>query len=342
MSPGHAMTSPPLPRRQCLARLGGLLVAGLGLGGPALARPDVQRATRALMGTKVDIVAQDADPVATRLAIQAAFAEMQRLEYLMSRYRGDSLVSALHRRAGQGTVEIPAEMLAVLQRASELSRLSEGAFDITVGAYDGWSFGEAGARVPSDAELREARRLVDFRDVRVGDGQARLARPGMRIDLGGVAKLPILQAGLRVLEQRGLRNAMINGGGDVLTRGQLDGRDWRVGIRDPRRPDHLIGTVRLGDGCVVSSGDYERSFMRNGRRYHHVLDPATGHPTQGVRGAVMVARHPGMVNGLGAAIMAAGAPAGQALLAALPEVDGLIVDGRHAVHATGRMMQNLA
>lgn len=332
----------PLQRRQCLARLGGLLVAGLGLGGPALARTDIQRATRALMGTKVDIVAQGADTVTMARAIEAAFAEMQRLERLMSHYRSDSLVAALHRRAGQGAVDIPAEMRAVLHRASALSLLSDGAFDITVGAYDGWSFSDAKARIPSDADLRQARRLVDFRDVHLLGHQARLARPGMRIDLGGVAKLPILQAGLQVLEQHGLRNVMINGGGDVLTRGQLDGRDWRVGIRDPRQPDRLIGTVHLSEGCVVSSGDYERGFVHNGRRYHHVLDPTTGLPTQGVRGVVMVTRHPDTVNGLGASIMAAGAAAGHTLLEALPEVDGLIVDGRHAIRTTGRMAENLA
>ncbi|MBW8467190.1 MAG: FAD:protein FMN transferase [Thiobacillus sp.] len=331
-----------LQRRQCLAGLSGLLVAGLGMR-PALASPAVHRASRVLMGTWVDIVAQGDTPGATATAVQAAFAEMQRLERMMSRYRADSLVSAMHRSAGQGLVMAPPELVAVLQRAAELSRLSEGAFDITVGAYHGWSFDPQDARVPAPEDLRRERRLVDFRDVSIdpATGQAGLSRPGMRIDLGGVAKLPILQAGLRVLEQHGLRHAMVNGGGDVLTRGQLLGQDWRVGIRDPRAPERLIGTVQVRDACVASSGDYERCFLRNGRRYHHVLDPRTGMPSHGMRGVVTVSRQPDPVNGLGAAIMVAGAAAGQHLLAPLRGVDSLMVDASAKVLITGRMVERL-
>jgi len=331
-----------LQRRQCLAGLGGLLVAGLGLR-PALASPEVQRASRVLMGTQVDIVAQGEDPGNTAIAIQAAFAEMQRLERMMSRYRADSLVSAMHRGAGRGWVDAPPELMAVLLRAAELSRLSDGAFDITVGAYGGWSFDANDARIPSPEALRRERRLVNFREVSINHraGQVGLTQPGMRIDLGGVAKLPILQAGLRVLEQHGLRNAMLNGGGDVLTRGQIQGRDWRVGIRDPRAPERLIGTVQLRDGCVASSGDYERCFVRNGQRYHHVLNPASGMPSSGVRGVVLVSRQPDDVNGLGATVMVAGAAAGQHLLAPLREVDSLLVDANAKLLTTGRMSERL-
>lgn len=331
-----------LQRRQCLIGLGGLLVVGLG-GRTALASPDVQRASRVLLGTRVDIVAQGENPATTANAVQAAFAEMWRLQRMMSRYRADSLVSALHRSAGRNAVAAPPELMAVLQRASALSWLSEGAFDITVGAYDGWSFDPHDARMPTPEELRQERRLVDFRDVLTDPrvGHARLARPGMRIDLGGVAKLPILQAGLRVLEQHDLHNAMVSGGGDVLTRGQLQGQDWRVGIRDPRAPARLIGTVQLRDACVASSGDYERCFERHGRRYHHLLNPSTGMPSSGVRGVVMVSRQPDLINGLGAAIMVAGAAAGRSLLAPLREVDSLIVDAGARVHTLGRMGERL-
>jgi thiamine biosynthesis lipoprotein len=240
-------------------------------------------------------------------------------------------------------VQAPPELVSVLQRAAELSRLSEGAFDITVGAYHGWSFDPQDARMPAPEELRRERRLVDFRDVLIhpATGQAGLSRPGMRIDLGGVAKLPILHAGLRVLEKHGLRNAMLNGGGDVLTRGQIQGRDWRVGIRDPRAPERLIGTVQLRDGCVASSGDYERCFVRNGQRYHHVLNPASGMPSSGVRGVILVSRQPDEVNGLGAAIMVAGPAAGQRLLAPLRAVDSLLVDANAKVLTTGRMGKRL-
>lgn len=329
-------------RRQCLMGLGSLLVVGLGLR-TARASTDVQHASRVLMGTRVDIVTQGESPTATATAVQAAFAEMQRLERMMSHFRADSLVSALHRSAGRGAVHVPPELTAVLRRASELARLSEGAFDITVGAYEGWSFNPHGARMPSAEDLRRQRRLVDFRDVQVDSaaGQARLTRPGMRIDLGGVAKLPILQAGLGVLAQHGLHNALLNGGGDVLARGQHQGQDWRIGIRDPRAPERLIGTVRLRDGCVLSSGDHERYFDRNGRRYHHVLNPSTGMPSTGVRGVVMVSRQPDLINGWGAAVMVAGATPGRHMLSRLRDVDSLIVDADLRLHTLGQMRERL-
>ena len=326
-----------LQRRHLLPGLG-LLVAGWGLH-PGLALASTRRDARVLMGTRVDMVVPDAPDALG--AIEAAWAEMQRLERLMSRYRAESLVSALHRQSGRGSVQAPPELLAVLRQAAALSERTNGDFDISVGAYGGWSFDPAQPRRPSAQELQEERRLVNHSDVRIEGSRVRLARAGMRIDLGGVAKLPILQAGMQVLERHGIRHAMINGGGDVLTRGQLHGQDWRVGLRDPRAPEKLLGVVTLRDGCVASSGDYERSFRQAGRRYHHVLDPRTGWPTEGVRGVVLVARDTATVNGTGAATMVSGPARGLDLMASLPGVDSLLVDAAGGLHTRGRLAQRL-
>jgi thiamine biosynthesis lipoprotein len=292
-----------------------------------LADPQVQRASRQLMGTQVDIVAQGDAASHAASAIDAAFAEMARLEQIMSRYRTDSVVTALGLSAGRQPLPVDPELFSTLQMAQKISASSNGAFDVTVGAYSGWDFDPAHEAIPSNAELEQEKNFVNYHDL-VLDEKNRLAylrRPGMKIDLGGIAKLPILQAGLRTLEQHGIHDALLNGGGDVLVKGQLQGRDWRVGIRDPRAPERLIGAVELSDGFVVSSGDYERCFMRNGKRYHHILDPKTGQPTHGPHGVALVARRMESVNGLGTAIMAGGATAGRRWLAQRPEVDALIV-----------------
>ena len=328
-------------RRRALAGLS-LLAPGVFLR-PALASPSVQRSSRMLMGTRVDIVLDGGDPDAARAAMQAAFAEMARLERMMSRYHPASTVSALQRSAGQGAVDVAPEMMAVLKKAAQVSALSHGAFDVTVGAYAGWEFSPDRTHIPSDAQLRRERALIGHRDVALDEpqGQARLTRPGMRLDLGGIAKLAILDAGMQVLRAHNQQHAMINGGGDVLVGGQLQGHDWRIGVRDPRAPQRLIGTVSLSDGVVASSGDYERCFVRDGKRYHQVLDPRTGYPSTGVRGAVMVSRGIDAVNGLGAALMVAGAPAGGRLLASLSGVDGLIVDSQSRVSMSGAMAERL-
>jgi thiamine biosynthesis lipoprotein len=184
---------------------------------------------------------------------------------------------------------------------------------------------------------------VNYRDLVINPTQstAFLRKRGMRIDLGGIAKLPILQAGIRTLQQHGIRNAMLNGGGDVVVTGQLKGRDWRIGLRDPRAPDRILGTIDLNEGFVAASGDYERFFIRDGHRYHHVLDPKTGRPTTGTHGVALVSRTPEAINGLGAAIMVAGASAGRGLLAPLKQVDALIVDSHQGLWVSSGMAGRL-
>lgn len=306
--------------------LGGLGVVGIGLLLPVdVANPVVRRARRILMGTQVAIVAQGAHPAETDFAIEAAFREMARLERLMTRYRDDSQVAMLQRAAGRHPVEVAPEVMAVLQQAHQVSMLSAGAFDITVGAYAGWDFNAGSAAMPSAPQLEQQHALVDYRDVEldVADQRAYLRRPGVRIDLGGIAKLPILKAGADVLRQHGITDAMIDGGGDVLTIGQLQGRPWRVGVRDPLNPGTLLGTLEMNTGVVASSGDYERFFMHAGRRYHHILDPRTGYPSDGVHGVTLTSASATGLSGLGAAIMVMGASKGKQLLAA-SSIEGLI------------------
>lgn len=289
----------------------------------AVQQPEVLREERALMGTRVRLMAPgtaaDLAP-----AFQAAWAEMHRLERLYSRFRPDSLVSELARKAGGAPIRVPPLMVELLGQARALSERSHGALDVTVGAYRDWRFDpEADPAVPSAERLAYQRRWVNWREVEVDGGQVRLARSGMRLDLGALAKLPILAAGLQQLRDHGLADALIDGGGDIAAIGQLQGRPWQVGVRDPRAPDQLLAQLPVRDAWVVSSGDYERCFVRNGHRYHHILDPRTGQPSQGLHGVSLVGKDWRALNGLGTALMVSGAdslarlaPAGvQALLA---------------------------
>ena len=336
----------PLPRlhqqrRRLLASLP-LLATGLWLT-PALADPQVRQASRTLMGTRVDITVQGTNAAASDAAMAAAFTEMARLADMMSRYRLTSAVSALHLAAGLQPVAVAPEMMRVLAMARHMSERSQGAFDITVGAFQGWRFDAAQTSIPSAADIARELPLVNYRDLVLDTqaGKAFLRRRGMRVDLGGIAKLPILQAGLDTLRRQGIHNAMLNGGGDVLVQGQLQGRDWRVGLRDPRAPERILGVLALREGFVAASGDYERSFMHAGQRYHHILDPKTGQPTRGPHGVTLVSRNLEAINGLGAATMVAGADAGRGLLASLPGVDALIVEAHRPLWLSSGMAARL-
>ena len=299
-----------------------------------------ERSRRTLMGTQVDMVAHGPDARALQTAMALAWREMERLATQMTRYSPDSTVSAIHRAAGRHAVSVPPEVMAVLKAAQDIATKTHGAFDATVGALQAWRFGEDQLTLPLPQEIEAQRRLVDYRGVVLNEhrGTTFLTQPGMALDLGGIAKLPILEAGMRTLKKHGVDNALINGGGDVLIAGQLNGRAWRVGLRDPRAPERMLGVISLeGQAIVASSGDYERFFMAQGERQHHILNPATGRPTHGPRGVSLVARDVASVNGMGTAIMVLGSEGARTLLKGQPDVQALVVDRDHSVWRTPGM-----
>lgn len=278
---------------------------------------------RPLMGTAVELIVEADDEPRLRAAVEDAFREMQRLSQMMNRYDPSSVVSAINAAAGVRPVAIPPELAEVLAQARRVSERTAGAFDVTVGALRGWRFRPGEERVPSASEIAAQLPKVDYRKLQSDRTTAFLKEKGMKIDLGGIAKLYILEAGRRVLEARGVRRALINGGGDVVA--HSEGAPWRVGVRDPRAPERLLGAVEIKNGCVATSGDYERAFVRDGNLYHHILDPRTGYPARGAHGVTLVAASAEAVNGLGPAIMVLGRAAGEKLIAAAPGVEGLVV-----------------
>ncbi|HEY0856686.1 MAG TPA: FAD:protein FMN transferase [Albitalea sp.] len=274
------------------------------------------RESRPLMGTRVEIAALSADPVLLRSAVDAAFARMAELTAVMSHFEPLSRVSAINLAAGLQPVVVPPELMQVLRMAESISRRSEGAFDITIGTLGRWHFDPAQPQIPSPGYISSHLPDVDFNKLALDTraGTAYLAKRGMRIDLGGIAKLYILQAGMDTLRTFGVEDVLINGGGDVLAASGPHQRPWRVGIRDPHRPQRLLASLDIRRGFVASSGDYERYFVRDGRRYHHVLDPRTGYPTQGPNGVTLVGESLDSVNGVGTAAMVLETRAGRELI----------------------------
>ncbi|MGW8269756.1 MAG: FAD:protein FMN transferase [Burkholderiales bacterium] len=296
------------------------------------------REARPLMGTLVEVAL---DPgaggeAAAHRAIDAAYREMQRLSDMMNHYDPASVVSAINAAAGLRAVPCPPELIAVLSMAQAMSARSDGAFDVTVASIRGWRFRADDPRMPSPAAIAAQLPLVGWHKLRL-DARAYtafLTERGMRVDLGGIAKLAIVHAGIAVLRRHGIARAMVNGGGDVEVVGGDGARPWRIGVRDPRAPEALLGVLVLARGFVATSGDYERAFVRDGRRYHHILDPRTGTPARGPRGVTLTGERLEDVNGLGVAIMVRGKAAGERWLAEDKRVDGLIVDADGSVWMT--------
>ena len=299
--------------------------------------------TRPLMGTAVEILAEGPEAAALRAAAGTAFAEMARLSAMMSHYEPASVVSEVGRAAGRQPVAVPPELMEVLRMAQAVSRDTRGAFDATIGALSGWRFRPDDPRLPPADEIERERRLVDYRRLALDErrGTAFLEQAGMRLDLGGIAKLYILRAGLRRLQGASER-ALVNGGGDVAAWSARGAKPWRVGVRDPRAPHALLGSLQLARGFVASSGDYERYFVRDGVRYSHILDPRTGQPARGPRGATLVSERLEDVDGYGVALMVLGVEEAKRLASARRGLDALVVDRDGQLWMSPGMRERLA
>ena len=264
------------------------------------------------MGTQVVVTAAGLPEAALRTAVDAAYVHMGRLSDEMNRYDPNSRVSAINRAAGRRALRVSPDLMTVLQQAQALSARTRGAFDITVGALSGWRFDPDNPRLPSADEVRAGVTNVGDRDLVLdpAQGTALLRRAGMRLDLGGIAKLYIVDAGLKALRMQGVPRALIDAGGDIGVFGGTDERPWHIGIRAPRGHG-LYARIALAQGFVASSGDYERSFVIGGRRYHHLLDPRTGYPVSGLSQVTVIGTELGAINGVSAAVMVLGPQAGR-------------------------------
>jgi thiamine biosynthesis lipoprotein len=292
--------------------------------------------SRLSMGSTLRVVTWTNDQPGALAAFDGVFLEFDRLEKLMSTWIGDSDLVRLNHAAGQQPVHVSAEVRDVLKDAQQISEWTDGKFDVTFGALSGlWKFDHDQDNVIPD--MREVRRrlpLIDYRAIRIDDdsGTVFLARKGMSAHLGGIGKGYAIDRGAGLLRERGLRDFMIQSGGDIYVAGLKDGRPWRLGIQDPRGPsNHSFAELDLSNGTFSTSGDYERFFMKNGRRYHHILDPATGEPARGARSVTIVANRGVIADGLSTGVFILGPEKGMALIERLPDVEGVIVSDKNEV-----------
>ena len=226
-----------------------------------------------------------------RRAASRAIDEVLRIERKFSRYRDDSVTTAINRAAGRDAVAIDAETAALLRYADRCHVLSEGRFDITSGVLRrAWDFRRRPPRIPGANEIAAACALIGWDRVEWSERSVRLPMPGMEVDFGGIGKEYAADRAAAICADAGIRHVLVNLGGDVRAIGGRDERTaWRIGIRHPRRADATIASVELHDGAVATSGDYERYFELDGRRYCHLLDPRTGLPVAHWQSASVVA-----------------------------------------------------
>ncbi|RPI52496.1 MAG: FAD:protein FMN transferase [Acidobacteria bacterium] len=296
----------------------------------------VIESSRLSMGSTLRLTAWTSDEAAAKAAFEEVFAEFARLEQLMSTWVPGSEVSRLNGAAGVAPVAVSIEMRGVLDTGRQVSEWTNGKFDVTFGALSGfWKFDhDQKNALPDMREVRRRLAMIDYRAIQVDNaaGTVFISRKDMSIHLGGIGKGYAIDRGADILRRREIRDFMIQSGGDIYVGGLKDGRPWRLGIQDPRGPaDRSFAELDLSDGTFSTSGDYERAFMKDGRRYHHIVDPATGEPARGTRSVTIVANRAVIADGLSTGVFIMGPAEGMALIERLPDVEGLIVSARNEV-----------
>jgi thiamine biosynthesis lipoprotein len=240
------------------------------------------------MGTMVSVFFWAPDEAKARAGADAVFAEMKRLDAVMTTWTETSEVSRINLAAGKKPVPVSEETFAVISRAQDVAKRTNGIFDITVGSFKGlWKFDQdLDGTVPTPAEIKKRLANVGYKHL-VLNAKARtvfINKAGVSITLGGIAKGYAVDRCAALLEKQGFRNFMIQAGGDMYVAGSKGGVPWVVAIRDPRGPaDSHFANAPVKDRSFSTSGDYERGFVKEGTRYHHILDPRTGQPARASR-----------------------------------------------------------
>jgi thiamine biosynthesis lipoprotein len=297
--------------------------------------------SRFLMGTLVTFTISDAPRDQALTAIREAAAEMRRIERAFTIY-GDApnAVKAFNASPVNQDVRLPAEVSQLLETSLTLARESGGAFSPALGAPDllwGFSRAEPPHRPPDMARLHALMQGADWRNI-VRHGQAwRHTSAAAQLDFGGIAKGYAIDRAVAVLKRHGITHAIVDAGGDMRILGNHHGRPWRIGLRHPRRKNATLGWFEAsGDIAIVTSGDYERFFIWQGRRYHHILDPATGLPARKSMSATIVAKSATLADGWSTALFVAG-PAGLAMIRQ-HGMQAVLMDAQGRLHRTPDML----
>lgn len=306
---------------------------------------ELYRDSKMLMGTVVQITVSGRSEEPARAAMSEAFAEIERIDGLVSSYRPESLIARLNREGYQRKIPLGKDIFGLLRDAAAVSERSGGAFDVTIWPVSKlWGFDKGGA-LPDPELLRAAVAKVGYKYLIFdsGDYSVGFSLDGMGLDLGAIAKGWAVDRAMGKLAARGITNAIIDAGGDLRIAGSRPGKDfWRIGVQHPREPGELLLTFDLTDTAIVTSGDYERFFMEGGVRYHHILDPATGMPAAGCRSVTVVAPTAAEADAAATAVFVLGAERGIAFLRSRPGLRGVIVDAGGGLHWTDENLERMA
>lgn len=289
------------------------------------------------MDTEVEITL----PQGSEEDFAAAFNEMKRIEKLMDVHNPESELSRINKLADKRPIKVSKEIFEVLKGAREYSALTSGAFDVSIRPLSRL-WGERGKlkEIPEVREIEERLSLVNYKNIILNERNqtVEFKREGVALDLGGIAKGYALDCVVKVLKERGIKEALINAGGDIRVMG---GRNWRVGLQHPRKENEVLAVIELKDQAIATSGDYQRYFIKEGKRYHHIINPETGYPAQKCMSVTIIGPSATQADILATGVFVLGPERGMELIESLKDVEGIIIDSQGKILLSSGLREKL-
>ncbi len=292
-----------------------------------------------LMGNQFTITVVAQSTTEAQHYIGMAVAEITRIEQLLSTFKSDSQTNLINENAGIAPVRVDREVFDLIARSLALSRITQGAFDISYGGIDKslWNFDRAMTRLPSAQTARQMVHLIDYRNIVLDpDNQTVwLRKAGMRIGFGGIGKGYAAEMAKNVLIKAGVASGIINASGDLTTWGfQPDGKPWTIGIAHPDAPRSAFSYLEISNKAVATSGNYEKFVTIDGKKYSHTIDPKTGLPVTGIKSVTMIADNAEFADAMATPICVMGIGAGLYLVNQIPDLHCIIIDDQNTVYTS--------
>ncbi|OIP83731.1 MAG: thiamine biosynthesis protein ApbE [Porphyromonadaceae bacterium CG2_30_38_12] len=298
-----------------------------------------------LMGCRFEITATAKDKKAAQKAIEVGIAEIQRIENLISEWDSATQTSAINKMAGIAPVKVDKELFDLIYRCNKISGLTQGAFDISFASMDKiWNFDKNEHDMPDNIVVKEAAKHINWEKIILNaqNNTVFLQEKGMKIGFGAIGKgYSANKAKVEMQKIPGVLGGIVNASGDLLTWGVSNNPSgWSIQIADPKNINKPLAWLQLNNISIVTSGDYEKYFSNNGKRYSHIINPKTGYPITDIKSVTIICPDAELSDALATSICVLGVSQGIELINKLNEVECLIVDANDKIHTSDKLQLN--
>ena len=287
------------------------------------------------MGTRFEITLVSTQEAANQY-LNAAQGEIERIERLISSWDANSQTAEINRQAGIKPVKVAKELYELIARSIEISKITQGAFDISYAALDPvWFFDGRMKAVPSESQRLKSVQNIGFKDLVLNakEQTVYLPKKGMKIGFGAIGKGYAADATKKLMKSLGVSSGIINASGDLTSWGKKpDGTDWQVGISNPENPAKVFSWFPVRDAAVATSGNYEKYVTLEGKQYSHIMDPRTGMPVSGIKSVTVFAPKAELADAFATAVFIMGIDTGIDTISQLPGMSCIIVDAENNIH----------